>query len=125
MIIIDYLITFAVFFGIDLLWLGVISKGLYQQQIGSLLKKKPNWTAAIIFYLLFVSGLLVFVIHPAIDWLNALVMGAFFGLISYATYDLTNLATMNKWPLKITIIDLCWGSFLGGIVSMISFLLIA
>lgn len=83
-----------------------------------------NWMAAIAFYLLFIAGLVVFVIQPGIvknSWVQALTLGAFFGLVSYATYDFTNLATIKNWPFLVTIVDLVWGSFLGGVVSVVSY----
>ena len=86
----------------------------------------PNIFAALIFYLIFIAGLIGFVIIPAIDrktWTNALFMGAFFGLVTYATYDLTNLATIKDWPLIITIIDLFWGMVLSASVSLITYLI--
>ena len=87
---------------------------------------KVNWGAAMLFYLLFIVGLLIFVIRPALAAgapLNALLYGALLGLISYATYDLTNLATLKDWPLVVTIVDLIWGTVLGGVVSYVSTLL--
>ncbi|MDY0210336.1 MAG: DUF2177 family protein [Acholeplasma sp.] len=121
-----YGIAFVVFLVVDLIWLGLIAKKLYQDQIGTLLKPDVNWTAAILFYLLFIAGLVVFVIQPGVD-ANSLgkvmLLGAFFGLITYATYDLTNLATMKNWPLSITLIDLAWGSFLGFSTSTITYLI--
>ncbi|WP_423189651.1 DUF2177 family protein [Alkalibacterium sp. f15] len=119
-----YMITLAVFFLIDIAWLGLIANKLYRDQIGFIMKDQPNWIAAIIFYLIFVLGLVFFVIHPALlseSIVEALLRGMFFGFITYATYDLTNLATLENWPLKITIIDLIWGTTLGGLVSAISF----
>jgi len=119
-----YLITFAVFIVIDLIWLGFIAKNLYQEHIGFIMSKKPNWVAAIVFYLIFIFGLVYFVINPALDSGNfseALLRGMLFGFITYSTYDLTNLATLEGWPIKITIIDLIWGTSLGGLVSSISF----
>ncbi|GEM04951.1 membrane protein [Halolactibacillus miurensis] len=121
-----YLITFAVFIVIDLIWLGFIAKNLYQEHIGFIMSKKPNWVAAIVFYLIFIFGLVYFVINPALDsgsFVEALLRGMLFGFITYSTYDLTNLATLEGWPIKITIIDLIWGTSLGGLVSSISFLL--
>lgn len=121
-----FFITFVVFFVIDMLWLGLIAKNIYQQQIGTLLKKDVNWTAAIIFYVLFIIGLVVFVIQPAVvadRFVDVLLYGALFGLITYATYDLTNLATMKDWPIKITLIDLAWGTFLGTSTSTLAFLI--
>ena len=121
-----YLITLAVFFLIDMIWLGVVAKGFYGRHLGTMLSPKVNWAAAILFYLLFIVGLLVFVIKPALisgEPLKALFFGALFGLISYATYDLSNLATLKDWPLIVTIVDLIWGSVLGGAVSFFSVLL--
>ncbi|WP_027109180.1 DUF2177 family protein [Lacticigenium naphthae] len=119
-----YVITLAVFFLVDIVWLALIANKLYKEQIGFIMKDKPNWVAAIIFYLIFVLGLVFFVIDPALvsgSILEALLRGMFFGFIAYATYDLTNLATLANWPLKITIIDLIWGTSLGGLVSVISY----
>ncbi len=118
-----YLITLPVFFAIDMIWLGLVAKNFYSQHIGYLMAKTPNWTAAIIFYLLFIAGLVYFVISPALEqksWTMVLLTGAFFGLITYATYDLTNLATIDKWPLIVTIVDLIWGMTLSALVSYIS-----
>ncbi len=115
-----YLATAAVFLVIDILWLGFVAPKLYKQNLGHLMAEKTNFIAAGAFYLLYVAALLVFVINPAIAsgsvW-QALYMGAFLGLVMYATYDLTNLATLRDWPLKITLIDLAWGSFVTGATS--------
>ncbi len=115
-----YLIALPVFFAIDMLWLGVISKGFYAKQLGYLMKPDINWLAAIIFYLLFIVGLVLFVIAPAFEkhsWTYAVFFGALFGLITYATYDLTNLATIKDWPLLVTLVDLAWGMILSASVS--------
>ena len=120
-----YLIALVFFLIIDLVWLGVIAKNLYQKEIGALLLDNPNWVAAIIFYLLFLVGLVYFVINPAIvneDFTKLLISAAFFGFITYATYDLTNLATLEGWSIKITIIDLIWGTFLSTAVSVLTYL---
>ena len=120
-----YLIALVFFLIIDLVWLGVIAKNLYQKEIGALLLDNPNWIAAIIFYLLFLVGLVYFVINPAIvneDFTKLLISAAFFGFITYATYDLTNLATLEGWSIKITIIDLIWGTFLSTAVSVLTYL---
>ena len=121
-----YAIAFPVFFAMDMVWLGFVAKGYYSKQIGTLLKPDVNWVAAIIFYLMFVAGLLLFVVIPAMEkgsWTHALVFGALFGLISYATYDLTNLAVAKDWPLSITIVDLIWGSVLAASVSTVTVLI--
>ena len=121
-----YFITLAVFFVIDMIWLGVVAKGFYRRHLGPLMGPKVNWISAILFYLLFIVGLLVFVIRPALGIgvpLEALFYGALLGLISYATYDLTNLATLKDWPVIVTVVDLVWGTVLGGVVSYVSALL--
>ncbi len=119
-------IALPVFFAIDMLWLGLVAKGFYAKQIGPLMKPDINWTAAIVFYLIFIAGLVVFVITPAVlknSWTHAVMMGAFFGFVCYATYDLTNLAVAKDWPLLVTIIDLIWGAVLAASVSVITFLM--
>ncbi len=119
-----YMIALPIFFGIDMVWLGLIAKNFYAQRIGLLMKPDINWPAAILFYLLFIIGLVVFAIMPAFEkgsWLHALSLGALFGLIAYATYDLTNLATLKNWPLSVTIVDLAWGAVLGALVSGVTY----
>jgi len=119
-----YLIALPVFFVVDMIWLGLVAKNFYKSQIGFLMKSDINWTAAILFYLLFIVGLVMFVIAPAVEkgsWTYALLFGALFGLITYATYDLTNLATLKDWSLMVTIVDLAWGATLGALVSVITY----
>jgi uncharacterized membrane protein len=121
-----FLIALPVFFAIDMVWLVVVAKNFYQNQIGFLMKPDINWLAAIIFYLLFITGLIIFVITPAMvkqSWVHALLYGALFGLVTYATYDLTNLATVKDWPLLVTLVDLVWGSVLASSVSVITYLI--
>ena len=122
-----FLMTLVVFFTIDIVWLGLVAKNLYRRELGFIMLDRPNWVAAMTFYFIFVTGLVFFVISPALGkdrWTYALLVGMFFGFITYATYDLTNLATLKGWPLRITIIDLIWGTTLGGSVSVISFFLL-
>ena len=119
-----FAITLPVFFAIDMLWLGLVAKNFYRAQIGSLLKTDVNWWAAILFYLVFIAGIVFFVLAPALEkasWRHALFAGAAFGFITYATYDLTNLATMKDWPVLVTVVDLVWGTVLSASVSVISF----
>jgi len=118
-----YLIALAVFLIIDSFWLGLIARRLYRSQIGFLLRDKFNFKAAGVFYLFYLAGLVFFVITPAESWTFALLAGLFFGFITYATYDITNLATIKDWPVKLTIIDIVWGSFIAGITSLITFLI--
>lgn len=122
-----YLIALPVFLAIDFIWLSLIANNFYSQYLGYLLKTNVNFAAAGLFYLLFVVGLIVFSILPALEKSSsrkAMVLGALFGLISYATYDLTNLATIKDWPLIVTVVDMIWGTVLGGSVSFISYLII-
>ena len=119
-----YLVSLAAFFAIDMLWLGLVARSFYQQYLGFLMSPSINWLAAIIFYLLFIVGILVFVVLPGLekDSLKiTLLRAALFGLITYATYDLTNLATLKDWPLLVTVVDLLWGTFLSVSVSLVGF----
>lgn len=120
-----YLATLIAFFAIDMVWLGLAARSFYQKQLGFLLAPQTNWPAAIIFYLLFVAGILVFVVLPGLrsgSLASTLLHGALFGLITYATYDLTNLATIKSWPLTVTIVDMIWGVVLSALVSLAGFL---
>jgi len=119
-----YPVALISFLAIDMLWLGLVARGFYKQHLGYLLSERPNWVAAIVFYLLFVAGLLIFVIVPALEansWRKLLFLGAFFGLITYATYDLTNMATVKNWPWVVTVVDLVWGVVLATGISSITF----
>jgi uncharacterized membrane protein len=121
-----FIIALPVFFVIDMAWLILVAKKFYQEQIGFLMKPDINWFAAIIFYFLFIAGLVIFVISPAVEkhsWVHALIFGALFGLITYATYDLTNLATLKDWPLLVTVVDLIWGTVLASSISLITYLI--
>lgn len=117
-------VAFAVFLVIDLVWLGFVARKFYKQQLGYLMAEKVNWVAAIIFYVIYIAGLTWFVLLNATSWTDALLNGALLGFLGYATYDLTNLSTVKGWPLKITIVDLLWGTTLGALVSVITFLLV-
>jgi len=120
-----YLIAFVVFLAIDALWLGLVAPKFYKSQIGHLMAEKPNFVAAGIFYLLFIVGLVYF-IKPGIDageLGKALLAGAIFGFMAYATYDLTNLATLKDWPITVTIVDLIWGTFLSSTITLLTYLI--
>jgi len=119
-----YAISVPIFFLIDMLWLGVIARNFYQAQIGHLLGP-VNWPAAIIFYLIFLVGLTFFAIYPAAmrgTVLTAVGLGALFGFFTYATYDLTNLATLKEWPLPVVFVDIAWGAVLGASVAGVTLL---
>jgi uncharacterized membrane protein len=119
-----FIIALPVFFVIDMVWLVLVAKKFYQEKIGFLMRPDINWPAAVIYYLLFISALVVFVISPAVEkhsWVHALLFGAFFGLVTYATYDLTNLATLKDWPLLVTVVDLIWGTVLASSISVVTY----
>ena len=121
-----YGVALVTFFAIDLLWLGVVARGFYQEHMGHLMKPSVNWAAAVAFYLLFLVGLVVLVIWPAIQresFAQAMLLGALFGLVTYAAYDLTNLATLDGFPLKVALVDLLWGTLLCATVSAVTFLI--
>jgi uncharacterized membrane protein len=120
-----YLATFATFMAIDLLWLGVVARSFYRRQLGFVMTPTPNWWAAVAFYLLFILGLLVFVILPGLkdgSLKPTILRAALFGLVTYATYDLTNLATIKDWPFLLTVVDMTWGVVLSVTVSVVGLL---
>jgi len=122
-----FAVTFAVFMAIDLIWLGVVAKNLYQEYLGYIMAKEVNWAAAVIFYVIFIIGALYFVIVPALgsgDVTRLVISAMLYGFVTYATYDLTNLATLADWPLKITVIDLIWGTSLSTLTSVISYFIL-
>ena len=126
-LLISYLLTFAVFFIIDMAWLGFIAKDLYKKYLGNLLSEQVNWTAAIVFYLLFIVGIFIFAILPSVEknsLSSAIILGALFGFFTYATYDLTNLATLKGWQTTLAVIDIAWGSVLTAIVSTAGFYIV-
>ena len=105
--------TLIVMVGLDLLWLGIVAKQIYQQGMGHLMADKPNVPAAALFYALFGIGLVVFAVLPAgaaPGWGKSLGMAALFGFFAYATYDLTNLATLKQWPTGLSVMDVVWGT---------------
>ena len=117
-----YLLAFVVFLVLDMVWLAVISPKMYKRYIGHLMADKVNYAAAAAFYLLFIAALLFFVVDPALAKGSlgyALFAGGFFGLALYATYDLTNLATLRDWPVFITLVDLAWGTFICSVTSAV------
>jgi uncharacterized membrane protein len=119
-----YSITLTIFLAIDLLWLGAVAKGFYRQHIGHLLSSQITWSAALLFYLVFIAGIVFFAVKPALEAnsaLRALTHGALLGFFAYATYDLTNQATLRGWPVIVTLVDLAWGSILSGSVAYLSY----
>jgi uncharacterized membrane protein len=119
-----YFATLIAFFAIDMVWLGLVARTFYRKYLGFLMAPNPNWLAAILFYALFIVGILVFVVVPGLkdnSLKTTLLRAALFGLVTYATYDLTNLATVKDWPVLITVVDLIWGTVLSVAVSGVGF----
>lgn len=111
----------AVFFLVDFVWLWIAVPRLYRPELGERLRKRPNVTGAVAFYLIYLMGLVALAIVPSLREANpwaALWRGSLFGLIAYATYDLTNQTTLKDWPLKITVIDIAWGVAINSLVSV-------
>ena len=110
------------FISLDLLWLGVVAKNFYQNHLGGLLAK-PNWVAAGFFYVLYIAGIVFFVIQPQLtaSKLRVFVTGGLLGLLCYGTYDLTNLATLKEFPLQVAVVDMIWGFVITSIVSLVVF----
>ncbi len=120
-----YLLTVPAFFIIDMIWLGFVANKFYQSQLAHLLGP-VQWPAAIIFYLIYIVGILIFAVVPGLEagsWQKALILGALFGFFCYATYDFTNLATLKDWPLAVVIVDIIWGAVLTGSVATVSYYL--
>jgi uncharacterized membrane protein len=120
-----YLAAVVAFLAIDMVWLGVVARGFYRKHLGFLLADQPNWWAAGIFYLLFIAGLLVFAVMPGLQagsLRRTVLLGGFFGLVTYATYDLTNHATIKDWPWIVTVVDMIWGTVLAASVSAAAYL---
>jgi len=111
-----YAITASTFFLIDLLWIGLIAKGFYAKFIGSMMSDQVNWVAALIFYLIYIAGIMLFVLIPALKngsgVMHVMVMGGLLGLFAYSTFDLTALALFKDWPFVVTIVDMVWGTLL-------------
>jgi uncharacterized membrane protein len=105
-----YAATAAVMLALDALWLGLVATPLYQQGIGHLMAASPRLGVAALFYAVYPVGLVVFAVLPATDRRNAVLKGALFGFFAYATYDLTNLATLKQWPVWIALLDMGWGT---------------
>lgn len=112
---IAYVACVLVMGGLDFLWLSNTSDALYHRDLAPLLADEPNMTVAVIFYLIYIVGVLIFAVRPGInagDWKAAMLYGALFGFFAYATYDLTNFATMKVWTLRVTLLDIAWGTIL-------------
>jgi uncharacterized membrane protein len=123
-LILHYLATVPIFFAIDIIWLGWLGRPLYKKYIGHLMASPPNWSAALMFYALYILGILIFAVWPALklkDPQHALLYGALFGFFTYMTYELTNMAVIKGWSWSIVPIDILWGVILCSAVSVCSY----
>lgn len=121
---IAYAAGLVAFLAIDGIWLGVIARGFYRDQLGGLLASQPNFGIAALFYLFYAAAIVILAVSPALksgSALQALMLGAVLGLAAYGTYDITNMATLKGWPVMMSIVDMAWGTVLTGLVSWIAF----
>ncbi|NLC71977.1 MAG: DUF2177 family protein [Desulfuromonadaceae bacterium] len=121
-----YLLTVPVFFAIDMIWLGFAARNFYKEQLHSLLSPQVNWGAALLFYFIYIAGILIFAVRPGLEAASlarTCLFGALFGFFTYATYDLTNLATLRDWPVLVTVVDIAWGTLLCTLVGGMSYLI--
>ena len=119
-----YIVTLLIFLILDFIWIGAVAKKFYQKHLGYLMRKNPNWLAAVVFYLIYIFGVIAFVLLPALslgDPMHALLYGGLFGLVAYATYDLTNLSTVKEWPVGLTVVDIVWGSLVTAMTCFFSY----
>lgn len=120
---IAYGLTALVFLALDAVWLGTMVGSFYRPRMAGLLLERPRLDAAVIFYALYIAGVIVFAVLPALDqggWRRALGLGAMLGLVAYGTYDLTNLATLRGWSVAVTALDLVWGAFVTGVAASVA-----
>lgn len=125
MLVVAFAVTAVVFLILDAIWLGVISRNIYQREIGSLLLPKPNFGAAVVFYVLYIAGMVYFCVVPGVveqSAVRGLVNGALLGIVAYATYDLTNLATLKGWSTSLVFIDIAWGAVASAIACGVAVL---
>jgi uncharacterized membrane protein len=109
---------------LDLLWLGLLARGWYRDQLAGLLRASPRLDAAVLFYAVFLVGLLVFAMAPALRsgrWTDALLWGALYGFFTYFTYDMTNLATLREWPVAVVAVDVAWGVVVSAAAAVAGF----
>lgn len=121
-----FLLTIPVFFVIDMVWLGYVARSFYKTRLDHLLSPEVNWPAALLFYFIYIVGILFFAVRPGLEagsLARTCLYGALFGFFTYATYDLTNLATLRDWPLAVVGVDIAWGTLLCTLVGCGSYLI--
>jgi uncharacterized membrane protein len=119
-----YLASFAAFLAVDAVWLATMSGRFYRPRLGYLMREEPALGVALLFYVVYVAGVLVLAVSPALDSgsaLKAAALGALLGLVAYGTYDITNLSTVRDWPVIVTAVDLVWGTSLTAAISTIGY----
>lgn len=120
-------VAFPIMLVLDLLWIGVVGAGFYRSQLGSMLRPDVVWPAALAFYVIYALAVAFFVLAPSLamkaSLVRVLLVGAFLGFAAYATYDLTNLATITGWPLPLTFVDLLWGTVVTAVTSAATYLI--
>lgn len=124
-VLLTYAASLVAFLVLDFVWLGAVARDFYRVRLGGLLAPDVRWGAAIVFYLLYVAAVVVFAVLPAVErasMARAVLLGGFFGLVAYATYDLTNLATLRDFPPIVAVVDLAWGLALTGTVAAVGYL---
>jgi uncharacterized membrane protein len=124
-LLLTYLAVAVTFVAVDMIWLGMMVERLYRPALGDMLRTAPNFPAASVFYLLYPVGLIIFAVLPAHQEhsaLKAFTQGMMFGCFTYATYDLTNQATLRNWSTALTVADICWGTFLAGLSAWLGYL---
>lgn len=122
-----YAVTVVVFLGLDAIWLSRVALAMYRREIGDLLLDRPNLMIAGLFYLIFVAGIVILAIAPALNggtWLTAFLMGATLGLVAYGTFDITNLSTLKNWSIAVTLADLAWGTALTAVSATVGYLVV-
>ncbi len=120
---IAYGITAIAFFALDAAWLGTMVGAFYKPRLAGLLLERPRLDAALVFYALYIAGVIVFAVSPALEqggWKRALLLGAMLGLLAYGTYDLTNLATIQGFSAEVAIVDMMWGAFATGVAASVA-----
>jgi uncharacterized membrane protein len=125
---VSYLVTLATFVAVDMAWLGTMASRFYKPMLGDIAIAGVNLPPAVVFYTVYPVGLMIFAIEPALragSWLNAPIYGALFGFFTYATYDLSNQATLRNWTFALTAVDVAWGTFLGALTSAVTFWVIS
>lgn len=124
MVILQFLVVAAAFAVIDAIWLKTMNP-FYRRQIGELMASKPNLGYAVVFYVIYIAGIVFFALRPALDggsWLSAVGYGAALGAFAYATYDLTNAATLKTWPWRLVVVDILWGAALTALATLAGWL---